>query len=94
MNVLIDNSSHVKIADFGISKLKGRPESSLGVLTTPELNQTPGGGFTTLNWASPELLTSGEQHTEKSDVYSYGVICWELSSHKIPYEGLHDSGRY
>eukprot|EP01127_Copromyxa_protea_P009001 TRINITY_DN2088_c0_g3_i3.p1 TRINITY_DN2088_c0_g3~~TRINITY_DN2088_c0_g3_i3.p1 ORF type:complete len:583 (+),score=151.48 TRINITY_DN2088_c0_g3_i3:716-2464(+) len=72
-NVLVDINEHIKVADFGISKPK-------------ELNQTPGFGCTTLNWCPPEIL-SGKEPTEKSDVYSYAVICWELISHEIPYKG-------
>ena len=35
---------------------------------------------------APEVVT-GEGYTEKSDIYSYGIVLWEIVTHKIPYEG-------
>jgi len=44
-------------------------------------NATTGKG--TLRYMAPEQLT--ELPTEKSDVYAFGIILWELISRKLPY---------
>jgi len=38
-------------------------------------------------WMAPERIT-GQRATLASDVYSFGIILWELVSQKIPFEGL------
>ncbi|KAJ9559458.1 hypothetical protein OSB04_014072 [Centaurea solstitialis] len=38
-------------------------------------------------WMAPEILRD-EPVNEKADVYSYGVILWEITTEKIPWEGL------
>ena len=38
-------------------------------------------------WNAPEMMTS-DQYNEKVDVYSYGIILWELLTHEIPFRGM------
>ncbi|KAJ9559368.1 hypothetical protein OSB04_013982 [Centaurea solstitialis] len=38
-------------------------------------------------WMAPEVLRN-EQANEKSDVYSYGVVLWEITTEKIPWDNL------
>ena len=35
---------------------------------------------------APEIMR-GESYDESSDVYSYGIIIWELINHQIPWKG-------
>ncbi|CAF3172147.1 unnamed protein product, partial [Rotaria sp. Silwood2] len=44
----------------------------------------------TLQWTAPEILRM-KKHTDKSDVYSLGIVYWELAANEIPYDG-HQSG--
>ncbi|XP_066383164.1 uncharacterized protein, partial [Miscanthus floridulus] len=74
-NLLVDKNWIVKVADFGLSRLKHET-----FLTTKT-------GKGTLQWMAPEVLRN-EPSDEKSDVYSYGVILWELVTQKIPWENL------
>uniref|UniRef100_A0A0E0F8J3 non-specific serine/threonine protein kinase n=1 Tax=Oryza meridionalis TaxID=40149 RepID=A0A0E0F8J3_9ORYZ len=74
-NLLVDKNWTVKVADFGLSRLKLET-----FLTTKTGKGTP-------QWMAPEVLRN-EPSNEKSDVYSYGVILWEISTQKIPWDNL------
>ncbi|XP_062078612.1 uncharacterized protein LOC133783093 isoform X2 [Humulus lupulus] len=66
-----------KIGDLGLSKVKQHTLVSGGVRGT-------------LPWMAPELL-SGKSNmvTEKIDVYSFGIVMWELLTGEEPYADLH-----
>ncbi|KAJ6816614.1 putative serine/threonine-protein kinase [Iris pallida] len=74
-NLLVDKNWTVKVGDFGLSRLKHET-----YLTTKTGKGTP-------QWMAPEVLRN-EPSDEKSDVYSYGVILWELVTEKIPWDNL------
>ncbi|XP_061990276.1 uncharacterized protein LOC133708770 [Rosa rugosa] len=74
-NLLVDKNWTVKVGDFGLSRLKH--ETFLHTKT----------GKGTPQWMAPEVLCN-ESSDEKSDVYSYGVILWELATEKIPWDDL------
>ncbi|XP_065180633.1 uncharacterized protein LOC135811333 [Sycon ciliatum] len=44
-------------------------------------------GVGTDRWRAPETLTENS-YTEKSDVYSYGVVMWEIATRRLPYPHL------
>lgn len=41
----------------------------------------------TYQWMAPEVIV-GQKYTEKADVFSFGVILWELATRKPPYLGV------
>ncbi|XP_038696000.1 serine/threonine-protein kinase EDR1-like isoform X2 [Tripterygium wilfordii] len=74
-NLLVDKNWVVKVCDFGLSRMKHHTFlSSKSAAGTPE-------------WMAPEVLRN-EPANEKCDVYSFGVILWELATCRIPWEGL------
>ncbi|CAF2787798.1 unnamed protein product [Rotaria sp. Silwood2] len=71
----------VKVCDFGLAQVRSETiRQSVLVHALP----------CTLQWTAPEILRL-KKHTDKSDVYSLGIVYWELASNEIPYNG-HQSG--
>ena len=44
------------------------------------------GKIGTPHWMAPEILR-GEEYREASDVWSFGVIVWEMCTNEIPFDG-------
>ena len=77
-NLLVDTSGLVKLMDFGIAKvLDPEADRSAEVTATAQRLMTP-------RYASPEQLR-GESITTASDVYSLGVLLYELLTGSAPY---------
>ncbi|RHZ65285.1 hypothetical protein Glove_318g54 [Diversispora epigaea] len=74
-NILIHNNV-IKINNFGISKLVIEP--SIDLLNSSGL----------IEYSDPMLLKAEGKfsRTKASDIYSVGILLWEISSGKIPYE--------
>lgn len=73
-NILVGEDLSVKVADFGISCL--------------EFQSGSGKGFTsTYRWMAPEMI-KGKNHTRKVDVYSFGIVLWELVTLQIPFHDM------
>eukprot|EP00252_Welwitschia_mirabilis_P013493 TRINITY_DN2967_c0_g1_i2.p1 TRINITY_DN2967_c0_g1~~TRINITY_DN2967_c0_g1_i2.p1 ORF type:complete len:803 (+),score=144.44 TRINITY_DN2967_c0_g1_i2:233-2641(+) len=74
-NCLVDKHWRVKICDFGLSRIMvDVPIKDLKAAGTPE-------------WMAPELLRN-EPFTDKCDIFSFGVIMWELTTLKRPWVGV------
>ncbi|XP_071691805.1 probable serine/threonine-protein kinase SIS8 [Rutidosis leptorrhynchoides] len=74
-NLLVDKNWVVKVCDFGLSRMKNS--------TFLSSRSTAG----TAEWMAPEVLTN-EPSDEKCDVYSFGVILWELCTMQQPWCGM------
>lgn len=75
-NCLVGDSNVVKISDFGMSREEEEYIVSDGMKQIP------------IKWTAPEALNFGK-YTSLCDVWSYGVLCWEIfSKGGTPYPGL------
>lgn len=72
LNVLLDHALTAKLADFGWTRIKAK------VMTSK---------IGTYQWMAPEVI-AGYKYTEKADVFSFGIILWELATRKPPYYGI------
>jgi len=76
-NVLLDKRGRVRIADFGIAKLLSRKTGGY-TLTGPW--QVVG----TLHYMAPEQLDNPLSVDHRADIYSLGVVCYELLTGTLP----------
>lgn len=74
-NILIDKEDRVKVADFGIA----RAITNFTITTTSNV-------LGSVHYFSPEQARGGYTD-EKSDLYSLGVVMYEMATGRLPYEG-------
>jgi serine/threonine-protein kinase len=77
-NIMLDSGGNVKVMDFGLARLDG----SEGITKT-------GTTLGTTAYMAPEQLR-GEKADVRSDIWSYGVVLYELYTGKMPFSGLHE----
>lgn len=75
-NILIDENETLKIIDFGSAKIAGIEEIYLPI----EVNNILG----TIDYSAPEYHV-GESGSNRSDIYSLGVIVYEMLTGHLPY---------
>ena len=78
-NILVDNQGRVKVADFGIARLKASQ-------TTRVEGDAGGNALGSVHYFSPEQAR-GEVADEKSDLYSVGVVMYEMLTGQVPFDG-------
>ena len=79
-NILVTHGGEVKLLDFGVAKLVN-PELTGGSITETRANQR----VMTPEYASPEQVR-GQHVTTATDIYSLGVILYELLTGTKPYK--------
>ena len=42
----------------------------------------------TFHWMAPEVLSAANNYTYKADVYSYGIVLWEIMAREPPFKTL------
>ena len=70
-NVLIGDGKSLKISDFGMSRMIGDGDDDVYIKTTK--------GRLPLKWMAIESITD-RQFTVSSDVWSFGVTLWEITT--------------
>ena len=77
-NILVDAKGKVKVADFGIARLK--------TAQTTRVDDKQNSALGSVHYFSPEQA-SGEVADEKSDLYSVGVVLYEMLTGQVPFDG-------
>ena len=78
-NLMLTSKGQVKIMDFGLAKLKGATKLTKAGTT-----------LGTAAYMSPEQA-SGEEVDHRTDIFSFGVVLYELLTSKLPFGGEHQS---
>jgi len=81
LNILLDKHQTAKIADFGLAKVKQEVSSS-----TTKSSKTVG----SVRWRAPELFKRHAITTPAADIYSLGMILWELATRQLPFSDAGD----
>jgi len=79
-NIIISEGDGVKVLDFGIARL----------LSDQHLTHT-GGKLGTLFYMSPEQVMAVKDIDHRSDIYSAGVVLFEMLSGRLPFDRTTDS---
>eukprot|EP00698_Gefionella_okellyi_P010517 TRINITY_DN2727_c0_g1_i1.p1 TRINITY_DN2727_c0_g1~~TRINITY_DN2727_c0_g1_i1.p1 ORF type:complete len:459 (+),score=104.23 TRINITY_DN2727_c0_g1_i1:362-1738(+) len=73
-NLLLDDNLNIRLADFGLSRDTALTATMTGAIGTP-------------HYMAPEVILESH-YTEQADIYSLGIIMWEILTRDVPYRGM------
>ncbi|KAL4443708.1 hypothetical protein ABPG75_011445 [Micractinium tetrahymenae] len=76
-NLLVDRHLTLKVTDFNLSR----------ILEVEGASQTSSGAVMNPRWLAPEVM-QGQHATPAADVFSFGVVLWELATWQLPFAEL------
>jgi serine/threonine protein kinase len=80
LNLLLDAKWNVKVSDFGLTRFKEQLRKN------QQQNQEPKMVGASIHWTAPEVLNEASNiDYEAADMYSFGIILWEVQTRLDPY---------
>lgn len=80
MNLLLDSKWNVKVSDFGLTQFKEQLKKE---------GEDGGDRPASIQWTAPEVLNESPNiNFEAADVYSFGIILWEVLTRMEPFTGM------
>jgi serine/threonine protein kinase len=76
-NLMLDDRRQIRVIDFGIGRS----------LDEARLTRTNDGTIGTIEYMSPEQIVSPDKVDHRTDVYSMGIVLYELLSGTVPFDG-------
>ncbi len=92
VNILVAQNGYAKLADFGLAKLWEATGSLAATRTFSAGHTRPGAIVGTIAYMSPEQA-AGQPVDARSDIFSFGVVLYELLAGRRPFEGATDLER-
>nr|MBA3440946.1 PD40 domain-containing protein [Pyrinomonadaceae bacterium] len=83
-NIMVRRDGYVKVLDFGLAKLAERNAEDTEAMTL--LKTQPGMIMGTVSYMAPEQAR-GDEVDARADIWSVGVVLYELLAGKLPFEG-------
>ncbi|MDZ4404079.1 protein kinase [Prosthecobacter sp.] len=76
-NIMVSADGAVKVADFGLAKVRGSNGETLGLTQS-------GMAMGTLHYMAPEALMLGSAVDHRADIYAVGVMLYQMLTGKLP----------
>jgi serine/threonine protein kinase len=82
---------HAKVADFGTAGFAGSARSHTAITDidrTLMMTSTMTTMLGTPLWMAPEIIAGQRHYSRLVDVYSYGIVMWEIAAQSLPWSDL------
>ena len=85
-NLMLRPDGYVKVLDFGLAKLTQQEDRPIRQIETDKTETSSGLVMGTVKYMSPEQA-QGLQVDQRSDIFSFGVVLYEMLAGRAPFEG-------